>query len=639
MQPVVIGGVIIVPDTIRANLDGNGQISVALPATNDPDLSVTGWTYTVTEHMDNGRGPYEIEVPYTVTSLDLATIPVATPNPSVTSASFLRTTDIGVLVAAQSFVTSLLSSIGSSLVGFIQAGIGAVMRTVQDKLRDDISVKDFGAVGNGVTDDTAAFQAAIAAISQSQSRRGARLKVPAGQYKLTDTLTLTSYATDNAINIEMVGEGWLSTWLDFSSMTGTKDGIYVPNDQQVAIRGFYIKGSNSSGTRDGIRFGSTAGGGNAVSIFHIEDVRCQAWGRDGFSHYNSYMGSMTQCYAIANLRDGFRMDGFHTSLTFRNCYARSNTNAGFRINGMVYSEFMGCASDVNEYGFIGSNMRSTIFSGCGAEGNTKDGWNFFSDNTGAPTSNPLFVSECYDVRGVRLANCSGYGNNVGNSGYAGLVNLSATGTHSGSGTFNDSSPHRTHVTVVDCDANVAVAGTKALVTSVSGGGDCTLIENGDCYFPGGRTIGASTTFMNYSMSGKMLLTAHVAQTVANNTATAATFNTTATKNDLGATLASTSITLPAAVNRVRVINNVGWTSNATGYRQMLARKNAAGAPGLGQDERNANATDITLSNMVSEFDVSPAGGDVISLDLKQTSGGNLDTLAGNSSWIVVEAVF
>lgn len=57
----------------------------------------------------------------------------------------------------------LAASSGSSRVGFIQAGTGAVATTTEAKLRSFISLSDFGAVQNGTTDDVTAVNNAIAA--------------------------------------------------------------------------------------------------------------------------------------------------------------------------------------------------------------------------------------------------------------------------------------------------------------------------------------------------------------------------------------------------------------------------------------------------------------------------------------------
>lgn len=77
-----------------------------MPATNDPELSVTGWAYTVTEHIADGRPPYLIEVPYSVSTLDLATVPAATSNPSLQVLTGIYATDIGVTVASQAAVAT-----------------------------------------------------------------------------------------------------------------------------------------------------------------------------------------------------------------------------------------------------------------------------------------------------------------------------------------------------------------------------------------------------------------------------------------------------------------------------------------------------------------------------------------------------
>jgi hypothetical protein len=102
--------------------------------------------------------------------------------------------DIAVAVATKADLTQLSASYGSSLVGFLQSGTGAASRTVQAKMRESVSVLDFGAVGNGVTDDTAAIQAAINAAA------GKSLFLPPGAYKYS-ALTLT------ANNTTLYGEG------------------------------------------------------------------------------------------------------------------------------------------------------------------------------------------------------------------------------------------------------------------------------------------------------------------------------------------------------------------------------------------------------------------------------------------------
>ncbi len=67
-------------------------------------------------------------------------------------------------IAAANLATLLASSAGSSHVGFLQSGTGAVAETVQAKLRQTYNVLDFGAVCDGTTDDRAKIQAAIDAV-------------------------------------------------------------------------------------------------------------------------------------------------------------------------------------------------------------------------------------------------------------------------------------------------------------------------------------------------------------------------------------------------------------------------------------------------------------------------------------------
>lgn len=75
----------------------------------------------------------------------------------------------------------LSATSGSSLVGYIHSGTSATARTLETKLRESVSVKDFGAVGDGVADDTTALANARAHVAAT----GDRLVFPAGTYKYT----------------------------------------------------------------------------------------------------------------------------------------------------------------------------------------------------------------------------------------------------------------------------------------------------------------------------------------------------------------------------------------------------------------------------------------------------------------------
>lgn len=70
-------------------------------------------------------------------------------------------------------------------VTFLQSGTGATSRSVQSRLREMVSVLDFGAAGDGIQDDTAHIQAALDAISST----GGEIYLPRGTYKITSTLT------------------------------------------------------------------------------------------------------------------------------------------------------------------------------------------------------------------------------------------------------------------------------------------------------------------------------------------------------------------------------------------------------------------------------------------------------------------
>jgi hypothetical protein len=82
------------------------------------------------------------------------------------------------------------------------AGSGAVQTTVQVKLRESVSVKDFGAVGDGVTDDTVAINAAVTYVN---SVGGGVVTFPSGTYGVSAAGNLTGIQMQSGVYLNITG--------------------------------------------------------------------------------------------------------------------------------------------------------------------------------------------------------------------------------------------------------------------------------------------------------------------------------------------------------------------------------------------------------------------------------------------------
>lgn len=216
------------------------------------------------------------------------------------------TTSAGVQIAGFP-VDPVSGVIASTSSTFLASGTGAVSRTVSSKLGDVISAKDFGATGDGSTDDSVALQAWLTAIPTG----GAGYLPPATvYYKVGTALTrsdrTTIYGVGLASRIHYTGSGVALTLsgprfsrLENFWLTGTSSavgGIYVKSAQEgyfdtsVFVENFsgsgayarrfsscwtgLIKGGSAKACTNGLIFDTTndsvSGINNSFSIFNVD---------------------------------------------------------------------------------------------------------------------------------------------------------------------------------------------------------------------------------------------------------------------------------------------------------------------------------------------------------------------------------
>jgi hypothetical protein len=118
-----------------------------------------------------------------------------------TTVTFNSGLHVGAEVKFTSVQQATSSATDAAQISYQPAGTGAANTTVQAKLRETVSVKDFGAVGDGVTDDTAAIQAAIDYIYPT----GGAVYFPRGDYRLVGTAGADGII--NGIHVPFAGGG------------------------------------------------------------------------------------------------------------------------------------------------------------------------------------------------------------------------------------------------------------------------------------------------------------------------------------------------------------------------------------------------------------------------------------------------
>ena len=257
---------------------------------------------------------------------------------------------------------NISGAINATKLNFLQAGTGAVARTIDSKLKDAVSVKDFGAVGDGVVDDTAAIQAAINTLASNST-----LVFPPANYKIATitfdgitNVTVLAYGARFALTGDgagfvvkgittgftvkggvIVGDGanrdaLANSTLQIGWLFGNQVGAYVQN---VIVEDVYVVSTNV-GFLFAAGSGSGSGNTNNVKVFNCQAQDCVGLvgGRGyGFQFSQSPFSSLTNCQAINCQRHGiYFAEG--RDYTATNCILRNHRSTVYNNSYRVAFE-------------------------------------------------------------------------------------------------------------------------------------------------------------------------------------------------------------------------------------------------------------------------------------------------------------
>ena len=295
---------------------------------------------------------------------------------SVTAGAFI----VGQSYLITSVGTTNFVAIGASSnatgIYFIATGAGSgtgtakTSRSVQSKLQESVSVLDFGAKGDGTTDDTTAIQAALSS--------GNNIYFPQGTYVISSALIPVSNQT-------ISGAGMNSTFI--KQTNAAENGFSLDTLFWVTIQNMAVTCSASSPTNNGIYY--TFGQNHVINSVIV------TYFRDGFRFTSANTISITNGFSLNNTQNGFRLDSAgapHSTLGINllNCNSYYNQN-GIFVTGLS----TGCTFDnIN----LGQNTQYGIAFYPDATGNPSD---FFctkvisDSNGGGGFLISALVNQCY----------------------------------------------------------------------------------------------------------------------------------------------------------------------------------------------------------------------------------------------------
>jgi polygalacturonase len=205
----------------------------------------------------------------------VASVNALSPSNQPAAATLSGTEQVSMLQGSglvQGTLTKIAQWLIGTYQGFTQSGSGALARTIQSKLQDNVSVLDFGAVGDGVTNNTAAFAAAIA--YQSANSASQVLRIPKGVF-VVGQLTIPS------TGLIIIGEG-----ADSQLIVSAHDQVSIIS--AVACSLFEVHNLRLTG--DGTALSNT---GYGLYISQINDVVLDNLWVDGFGNNSIFFDNST----------------------------------------------------------------------------------------------------------------------------------------------------------------------------------------------------------------------------------------------------------------------------------------------------------------------------------------------------------